>query len=238
MARRTLTAAIATLLAALLVGCGSSTPAPPGLLIAGPGLQVTRPPWPAEYAHLAERLRQIGIPPGGSEKYHIHALLHIYVNGLLSPLAANIGLEPAKHLESSMHTHDHTGVIHMEAPHPFKYTLGDFFMVWGVKFGPAQLGSLKGLGGDHLHFFLNGRPLSDPADLVLHNRDSVVIGYGPLNSFPHTPSTFPLTEVEGKGGRALSCSSAKPGQKAKSCLTPQKSAAPTPKKSGGASAGG
>ena len=237
MGPRTLIAGLAALLALVVSGCGSSTPAPPGLAISGPGLQVDRPPWPAEYAHLAERLRQIGIPPGGSEKFHIHALLHIYVDGLLSPLAANIGLDPAKHLESSLHTHDHTGIIHMEAPHPFKYTLGDFFMVWGVKLGPAQLGSLKGLGGDHLHFFLNARPLSDPAAHVMHNNDSIVIGYGPSSSFPHTPSTFLLTEVEGKGGGALSCSSARPGQKTHSCLTPQTSPTPTPKTGSGAQSG-
>ncbi|HEY4896366.1 MAG TPA: hypothetical protein VII01_09785 [Solirubrobacteraceae bacterium] len=221
MRLRTLIAALAALPALMVVGCGSSTPVPAGLVIAGPGLSEGQPPWPAEYDHLAERLQRIGIPPGGSEKFHIHALLHIYVNGLLSPLAANIGLDPAKHLESSLHTHDHTGVIHMEAPHPFKYTLGDFFMVWGVKLGPAQLGPLKGLGGDHLHFYVNGKLLSDPAAYVLRNRDSVVIGYGPDSSFPHTPSTFLLKEVEGKDGTALSCSAAKPGQKTKSCLAPQ-----------------
>jgi hypothetical protein len=229
MAPRTLIAGLATVLALVVVGCGSSAKPPAGEVISGPGLSVDRPPWPAEYAHLAERLRLIGIPPGGSEKFHIHALLHIYVDGLLSPLAANIGLDPAKHLESSLHTHDHTGIIHMEAPHPFNYTLGDFFMVWGVKLGPDQVGDLKGLGGDHLHFFLNGRPLSDPAAHVMHNRDSIVIGYGPLSSFPHRPSTLLLKEVEGKGGGALSCSEARPGQKARSCLTTPTTPSPTPK---------
>jgi hypothetical protein len=183
------------------------------------------PPWSPEYAHLAERLRALKLPPGGSEHFHHHALLHIYVNGLLVPLAANIGLDPAKHLESSLHTHDHTGVIHMEAAHPFPFTLGDFFSVWGVKLGPAQLGGLTGYGAEKLHFYLNGRPLSDPADHVFANNDSVVIGYGADNSFPHSPSTFLLKEVEGKGGAALSCSSASPGKPARSCLTP----APTPK---------
>src|SRR6202035_955041 len=132
-------AALLGLLALALAGCGSGSSAPPGLTISGPGLQTSKPPWPPEYQHLAERLHEIGIPPGGKETFHIHALLHIYVNGLLSPLPANIGLDPAKGIESSLHTHDSTGIIHMEAPHPFKYTLGDFFSVWGVKLGPAQV---------------------------------------------------------------------------------------------------
>jgi hypothetical protein len=204
---------------AVAAGCGSSTPAPPGLTISGPGLAVGSPPWPPEYQHLAERLRRLGLPPGGKETFHTHALIHIYVHGLLVSPPANIGLDPAKHLESSLHTHDRTGIIHMESPYRYDFTLGDFFSVWGVKLGPAQLGGLTGLGGDKLHFYLNGRPLSDPAAHVLHNHDSVVIGYGPAGEFPHAPSTFLFKEVEGKGGTALSCASASPGHPARSCLT-------------------
>jgi hypothetical protein len=220
-------ALLAGVLALLVAGCGSSADTPPGLIISGPGLQTSQPPslpnqppWQPEYAHLAQRLKLIGIPAGGKEKFHIHAMLHIYVNGLLNPLPADIGLDPAKGIESSMHTHDGTGIIHMEAPHPFNYTLGDFFSVWGVKLGPAQVGGLTGLGGDHLHFYLNGKPLSNPAALVLHKDDSVVIGYGPDSGFPHNPSTFLLKEVD-KGEGGLGCGATKKGQKAKSCLAPK-----------------
>jgi hypothetical protein len=226
--RRSLASAVA-IVALALAGCGSGAKSPPGLTISGPGLQTSQPApgpnhpaWPPEYAHLAERLKLIGIPPGGQEKFHIHAMLHIYVNGLLAPLPADIGLDPAKRIESSMHTHDGSGIIHMEAPHPFKYTLGDFFAVWGVKLGPAQVGGLKGYGGDRLHFYLNGRPLSNPAARVLHKEDSVVIGYGPPSGYPHNPSKFLLTEVE-KGEGGLGCGAAKNGHKSKSCLAPSTS---------------
>jgi hypothetical protein len=223
------------LLALVTAGCGSSTSSPPGLSIAGLGLQASQPssgpsqaPWQPEYAHLSQRLKLIGIPPGGEEKFHIHALLHIYINGLLAPLPANIGLDPAKGIESSMHTHDGTGIIHMEAPRPYNYTLGDFFSVWGVKLGPAQVGGLEGYGGDHLHFYLNGKPLINPAALVLHKDDSVVIGYGPPSGYPHNPSTLLLTEVD-KGEGGLGCGATKKGHKAKSCLAPKTSStAPKP----------
>jgi hypothetical protein len=233
--RRTRASLLLAALAAILLaaGCGSSssssttTAAAPGLTISGPGLQTSlpatppKPAWPPEYEHLAERLRLIGIPPGGQEKFHIHAMLHIYVNGLLAPLAAQIGLDPSKGVESSMHTHDSTGIIHMEAPHPFRYTLGDFFAVWGVALGPEQVGGLKGLGGNHLHFFVNGKPFTNPAALVLHRYDSVVIGYGPEGSFPHMPSTFLLKEVE-KGEGGLGCGKAHKGQKSKGCVAMNK----------------
>jgi len=210
-----------------IAGCGSSDTTPSGLVISGPGLQTSapadglnQPAWPPEYVHLAERLRRIGIPPGGKEKFHIHAMLRIYVNGLLRPLPADIGLDSAKGIESSLHTHDGTGIIHVEAPHPFNYTLGDFFAVWGVKLGPAQVGGLKGLGGNHLHFYLNGKPLTNPAALVLHRYDNIVIGYGPVNSFPHNPNGFLLAEAE-KGEGGLSCGATKRGQHSKSCLAPK-----------------
>jgi hypothetical protein len=211
-------AVAATLLVLALTACGSSdAPAPTGEVISGPGLSTSQPPWAPEYTHLAERVRAIGIPPGGQEKFHIHALLHIYVNGLLIPVPALIGLDPAKHLEESLHTHDRTGIIHMEAPHAYPFTLGDFFSVWGVKLGPAQVGALKGLGGDKLHFYLNGKPLSNPAAHVLHDGESIVIGYGPPSSYPHAPSTFLLKELkEGKGG--LGCA-AVPGQTRKHSCT-------------------
>ena len=213
--RRIAALAVAPLLLAVS-GCGSSTATPAGLVISGPGLSTSQPPWHPEYEHLAQRIRETGIPAGGQEKFHIHALLHIYVEGLLVPLPADIGLDSAKHLESSLHTHDGTGIIHMEAPHPYNFTLGDFFAVWGVKLGPAQVGGLKGYGGDKLHFYLNGQPLANPAAHVLHNGDSIVIGYGKPNSFPHAPSTFLLKEVEeGKGG--LGCSNATGKSHGKSC---------------------
>jgi hypothetical protein len=145
-------------------------------------------------------------------------MLHVYVNGLLVPVPAEIGLDPANHIESSLHTHDHTGIIHMEAAHPYNFTLGDFFSVWGVKLGPARLGGLTGYGGDKLQFYLNGQPLTNPAAHVLHNGDSIVIGYGTPSSFPHAPSTFLLEEIEhGKGG--LGCSAAPHGKHERSCLT-------------------
>jgi hypothetical protein len=207
---------LAGMLATAIAGCGASTDSPLGLTIAGPGLQTSQPPWSPEYAHLPERLKAIGIPPGGQEKFHIHAMLHVYVNGLLVPVPADIGIDPAKHIETSLHTHDHTGIIHMEAAHPYHFTLGDFFSVWGVKLGPAQLGGLSGFGGDKLHFYLNGQPLSNPAAHVLHNGESIVIGYGPPSGYPHNPSIFLLEEVEhGRGG--LGCSSQPHGKHESSC---------------------
>jgi hypothetical protein len=210
-------------LAAWAAGCGSSSSATPaGETITGPGLSSAQPPWTPEYAHLSERAHQLGLPPVGNEKFHIHAILHIYREGLLVPVPPDIGINLAKHTETSLHTHDGTGIIHMETVHPYPFTLGEFFDVWGVKLGPAQVGALTGLGGDKLHFYVNGKPLSNPAAYVMHNGDSIVIGYGADSSFPHTPSIRPLQELkEGKGG--FGCSPVGKTSKSKGCFPAQQS---------------
>lgn len=207
---------LALVLAMAAAGCGSSgSDSVPGTTNAGPGLQTSQPPWRPEYAHLAQRIRQLGLPPSGTERFHIHALLRIYVDGILSPLPQNIGIDEAQHIETSLHTHDRTGIIHMESTHPHRFTLGDFFAVWGVKLGPDRVGGLTGLGGDKLHFFLNGRPLSDPAALQMRDGDNIVIGYGALGSFPHNPSTELLRAV--KNG-TIGCSTTRRGRRVRSCF--------------------
>jgi hypothetical protein len=115
-------------------------------------------------------------------------------------------------------THDQTGVIHMEAPRPFAYTLGDLFAVWGVRFAQGELGALRAHGDQQLHVYVNGRSVSDPPNYVMHNRDNIAIGYGTDASFSHTPGTAMLGLVE---SGALTCSaSAKGGGPI--CATPKK----------------
>jgi hypothetical protein len=212
-------------LALVAVGCGSSSedspPPPPGMTISGPGLQAGKPPWRPEYAHMKQRIRKLGLPPAGTERFHIHALLRIYVDGLLSPIPANIGINERLGIESSLHTHDKKGIVHMEATHPHRFTLGDFFGVWGVKLGPDRVGGLTGLGGDKLHFYLNGRPLSDPAAHQLRDDDNVVIGYGPVDSFPHEPSTELLRALKSRDGSALSCGVQR-GRRIRRCFAPRR----------------
>ena len=54
-------AVLAVAVALLVSGCGSGAATPPGLAVAGPGSQTSQPPWPPEYAHLSQRLKQIGM---------------------------------------------------------------------------------------------------------------------------------------------------------------------------------
>lgn len=202
------------LVALLAAGCGSSgeDDGPPGMTISGPGIQTGEPPWRPEYTRLRERIRMLALPPAGTERFHIHALLRVYVDGILSPIPANIGIDRAQGIYPSLHTHDRTGIVHMESTHPHRFTLGDFFGVWGVQLGPDRIG---GLTGDDVHFFLNGRPLRDPAAYEMRDEDNIVIGVGALDSFPHEPTTELLRSLR---AGTLGCSARRGGRRATSCF--------------------
>ena len=61
--------------------------------------------------------------------FHIHAHLDIFVNGHVISIPPEIGIVDDKCLYW-LHTHDETGVIHIESPVERDFTLGQFFDVW------------------------------------------------------------------------------------------------------------
>ncbi len=158
-----------------------------------PGLQVSPAPWPPEYAHLPARLAALSLPPNGDESYHIHAHLAVYVDGQPVIVPANVGISFAAELESPMHTHDTSGIIHIEASQPSDaFTLGAFFDIWGVRFTATQLGAYTDTAGKTVQVYVNGQPAVDPARYVLRPHDEIVVGYGAPGSVPKTvPFTWP-----------------------------------------------
>nr|WP_024126391.1 MULTISPECIES: hypothetical protein [unclassified Streptomyces]AHE39010.1 Hypothetical protein pFRL3_233c [Streptomyces sp. FR1]AHE39508.1 Hypothetical protein pFRL4_275c [Streptomyces sp. F2] len=161
-----------------------------------PGLQTSKAAWQPEYTHLPARLADLHLPPNGDESYHIHAHLALYVGGKQVPVPANVGISMADQIESPMHTHDTSGVIHIEASQASNaFTLGAFLDIWGVKLTDHQLGGYTATGGSTLQAYANGKPLTDPARYVLHPHDNIVLGYGTQGSVPHTVAfTWPAGE--------------------------------------------
>jgi hypothetical protein len=198
-------------------GCGSSAPKSSAPVVSGPGVTATKAPWKPEYAHLQERMKRFAVPPPGTEKFHHHAQLHIYQDGLLVPVPAGIGIGPG--IAAGLHTHVPGGVIHIESTKPFTPTLGAFFAIWGVPFGPEQVGDLKNDGGKRVYVLANGKAVADPIHYVMHEGDNLVVAYGAPDSFPKKPNVTLLREEQsGKGGP---CGAQKKGQKKKkSCIAP------------------
>jgi hypothetical protein len=197
---------------ALLAGCGGSSSktvttngssngvalGPAFGDIAGlPGAQ-GGPPWTAGDTQLKQRLQAIGLPALGAEgqALHIHQHLDIYVRGRHQTVPANVGIDAAQQFISPLHTHDTTGVMHVESPTVESFSLGQFFAVWGVPLSATQLGALKTGGGKVLKAWVNGAPVSaDPTRIVLDSHQEIVLAYGTPAQMPKkVPSSYAFPE--------------------------------------------
>jgi hypothetical protein len=173
-----------------LSGGGSSkgSPGAPSNLVNG--LQESVGPWPPEYSKLPDRLSAMGLPPTSDIVYHVHSNLAIYIDGKQQIVPANIGIDQTSRTLASLHTHDTSGVVHMEAVQPYPFKLGQFFEVWGVKFTPTQLGAYHTGKGLELQTWVNGKQLkTDPVTYPIKPHDKIIVGFGKPGSFP-TKSNF------------------------------------------------
>ncbi len=196
-ARLALLVALLALAVALLAGCGEKEETIGDTTARyGPGVSDGEPPWKPEYDNLKKRIEILDQPPVGKEEFHRHALLRIYNDGILVPVPPNVGWLPQAKVYSSLHTHEPNGIIHMESIRPHKYTLGDFFFIWGVSFGKESLGSLRNEGDKELNVYVNGERVADPPNYVLQEGDNISIGYGADDSFPHEPDDTALQNVD------------------------------------------
>jgi len=148
------------------------------------GLQTGPAPWPPEYGHLAERLQGLGLPGQSDQIYHVHAMLRVYVNGQQTQVPANLGIDPNGQFLAPLHTHDTSGVVHMEADQPYPFTLGQFFTIWGVKFTPTQLGGYTTGNGNVVATYVNGKQVPNGPAYVMKPHDAIVVAYGKPGSFP------------------------------------------------------
>jgi hypothetical protein len=174
-------AAIAVLIATS--GGGGSKKTVSGVGVAA-GLQATPAPWAPEYAGLQARLAALKLPAGMDGAFHIHAALRVYADGKQVPVPADIGIEPEATSLAPLHTHDASGVIHIESSEQYPFTLGHFFTIWGVKLTSTQLGGYQAAAGKQLTVYADGTPVANPAGYVMKPHDDIVIGYGKPGSFP------------------------------------------------------
>ena len=171
-------------------GNGNANAAPPKIDYGAlPGVQKTKAPWAPEYAALPDRLKPLGLDALGGEllDYHVHQHLDIFVNGKKIHVPAYVGINDGAFI-TQLHTHDASGIIHVEAGKKFPYTLGQFFGVWGVRLSKSCIGAYCSKPGSPLKFYVDGKPyLDDPNNLVLKNHQEIAIVYGkPPKRIPTT----------------------------------------------------
>lgn len=146
------------------------------------GLLTTPAPWSPQYSGLLNRIVGSHFPSYGTG-YHVHAVLRIYVEGQQVPIASQIGIDQEESFLAPLHTHDSSGIIHMEATEPYPFKLSQFFTVWGVKFTDSQLGAYKAGGGKELALYANGSKVANPVGYVMKPHDRLVLDYGNPKAF-------------------------------------------------------
>jgi hypothetical protein len=151
--------------------------------------------------------RRLGVPTGAmvdgigcqtSEQvaYHIHAHLAIYVSGSRQVVPAGIGIPGPQQVVDGfveggkclywLHTHDTTGVIHVESPVERVYTLGQFFDIWGRPLSGTRVGHATG----PVTAFLDGRRFAgSPRSIKLTPHAVIQLDVGKI--VPPRPFTFP-----------------------------------------------
>lgn len=148
------------------------------------GTQDSPGPWDAGTQGLESRVASVGLPDPSDTVFHIHANLEVYTDGKKQTVPAQVGIDSANQFLASLHTHDASGVVHMEAVQPFPFKLGQFFTVWGVPFTTTQLGSYHVAAGLVLQTWVNGKQVKDGPGYVMKPHDRIVVGFGKPGSFP------------------------------------------------------
>ena len=141
---------------------------------------------------------------------HIHAHLDIYFKGAAVNLPANLGISQANQCLYWLHTHDATGVMHIEAPAKAKdrvFTLGDAFDVWALKLDRHNVATLQIPADGSLVAFVNGKPYTgDPRKIPLNAHDEIVLEITP-GAPAEVPSSYSFPAGEKGSAQAVSAPS-------------------------------
>ena len=152
----------AIVLAIVIGGCGQSaapTPPPATNVPCGPGEVLIR---------------------------HEHAHLTILIRGQIKTVPAFVGISASQ--ICWLHTHDTSGIIHVEAGDARTFTLADFFAVWRQPLGPTVIAGERVGNGESIQATVNQQPYTGaPETIVLKDHQDIVLQLGPpfLNLQPY-----------------------------------------------------
>jgi hypothetical protein len=158
----------------------------------------TSPPWPAP-SDATAAVRTAGLPMMSTEGQveHIHAHLDVLVDGKSVPVPADIGIDLTSGRMSALHTHDDSGVIHIEAPARRQFSMGEFFTEWGVSLSDNNIGALRAGDGKTVRLFVNGtQRTGNPAATMFGPHDEVALVYGVAQPGEDIPTKYEFAEGE------------------------------------------
>jgi len=160
----------------------------------GPPSPKANAPWGKNEGRLRARLTALGLPalPVEGKLLHTHEHLDLYLNGRHVAVPANVGIGSDPRFYSPLHTHDRTGILHVESPVNTTYTLGQFFGVWGVRLTSRCIGGYCAQDDRQLRTFVDGKELAgDPGQIPLRKHEEIAIAYGTRAQLPQRiPSSY------------------------------------------------
>jgi hypothetical protein len=180
--------------AGIAVGLGVSAAFLALVFLGRPSSPAANAPWGPNAAGLRDRLRALGLPALAQEgtALHIHQHLDLYLNGKHEAVPAGIGIGPGRSFLAPIHTHDRTGILHVESPTRAAFTLGQFFGVWGVRLSARCIGGYCARDGRTPEAFVNGLRVSgDPGRIPLRPHEEIVLAFGTQAQLPkRIPSSY------------------------------------------------
>jgi hypothetical protein len=127
---------------------------------------------------------------GTSRHFHVH--LDILVNGQTAPVPQGLGISASGGAMSELHTHDATGLLHIESPSSSKrYVLGQLFAEWNVRLDTTDLGVLKTDPTHTLTAYVDGKTQTgNPAAIALTGHREIALVYGPAGQKVTVPASY------------------------------------------------
>jgi hypothetical protein len=123
----------------------------------------------------------IGCDVAEGATYHVHAHLAIVVGekAVAGP-PANTGIHIEHLCLYWLHTHDTSGIIHIEAPHRISPTLGNFFDIWGQPLSRQRVADHVVGAGQALQVYVGPTLYSgNPRSIPLYEHTKVTLEIGP-----------------------------------------------------------
>jgi hypothetical protein len=121
--------------------------------------------------------------------FHNHAHVDIFINGQPYTVPSQVGILPGKCIYW-LHTHDDSGIIHIESPVTRNFTLGQFFDIWKKKLSNTQIFDNTVNGTNPMSVYVNGNKINGDAsyrNINLNEHDEIAIVFGkPPTKIPST----------------------------------------------------
>jgi hypothetical protein len=118
---------------------------------------------------------------------HYHAHLDVIVDGSAVVVPAGLGINAGPNGAlpehgspgiAPLHTHDTSGILHIEAAQNDRFTLGQVFTEWGVAFSAGRVGAYAtgDSAGRTVDVYANGeRYTGDPRQLDLKPHEEIAV---------------------------------------------------------------